>query len=228
MGCLQLRAHTPKDSAVTTLRPTFGDEGRSRDRPRTGRSGSRWALSEHVDHLCHNRVETRPPPRLCPSRPHLIPASCLTRFLPSTALMSQQPRVVYLEDLEKPAAAIKENVAVTADETDDETTVVQTETRAAAIADPKSASRKTQTGATKRQRSLLDMMPSAPSSSPTSRSTTTKIAKTDLPTLNSIPLSMSDFQNSLSDEAKRLLTLECESMGKSWLVLSVTLLVIGG
>ncbi len=117
---------------------------------------------------------------------------------------------------------------MTADETDDETTVVQTETRAAAIADPKSASRKTQTGATKRQRSLLDMMPSAPSSSPTSRSTTTKIAKTDLPTLNSIPLSMSDFQNSLSDEAKRLLTLECESMGKSWLVLSVTLLVIGG
>ncbi|KAI0787811.1 uracil-DNA glycosylase [Fomes fomentarius] len=62
-------------------------------------------------------------------------------------------------------------------------------------------------------------MPSAPSSSTTSRSTSTKIAKTDLPTLNSIPLSMSDFQNSLSDEAKRLLTLECESMGKSWLKL---------
>lgn len=38
--------------------------------------------------------------------------------------------------------------------------------------------------------------------------------------LNSIPFSLSSFIESLDDEQKRLLRLECEVMGKSWLVMS--------
>jgi uracil-DNA glycosylase len=37
-------------------------------------------------------------------------------------------------------------------------------------------------------------------------------------TLNSIPFSMSGFQNSLGEEHRNLLKLECEVMGKSWFV----------
>ncbi|KAH9856542.1 uracil-DNA glycosylase [Lenzites betulinus] len=39
------------------------------------------------------------------------------------------------------------------------------------------------------------------------------------PSLNSIPFSLSEFQNSLSAEEKELLALECQTMGKSWLKL---------
>lgn len=38
--------------------------------------------------------------------------------------------------------------------------------------------------------------------------------------LNSIPFSLSDFIDSLDEEQKRLLRLECEVMGKSWSALS--------
>ncbi|KAJ3567889.1 hypothetical protein NP233_g6074 [Leucocoprinus birnbaumii] len=37
--------------------------------------------------------------------------------------------------------------------------------------------------------------------------------------LNSIPFSLSEFKDSLNEEQKRLLQLECEAMGKSWLKL---------
>jgi uracil-DNA glycosylase len=37
-------------------------------------------------------------------------------------------------------------------------------------------------------------------------------------TLNSIPFSMSEFEASLSDEEKELLSLECATIGKSWCV----------
>ncbi|KAI9057215.1 uracil-DNA glycosylase [Trametes sanguinea] len=47
--------------------------------------------------------------------------------------------------------------------------------------------------------------------------TTTTTGITSTPSLNSIPFSMSEFQNSLSGEEKELLALECQTMGKSWL-----------
>jgi uracil-DNA glycosylase len=40
------------------------------------------------------------------------------------------------------------------------------------------------------------------------------------PRLNAIAFSLSSFQESLSDEQKSLLSLECEVMGKSWCVRS--------
>lgn len=41
-------------------------------------------------------------------------------------------------------------------------------------------------------------------------------AASGLVKLNSIPFSMAAYQESLSDDEKRLLQLECEVMGKSW------------
>ena len=122
--------------------------------------------------------------------------------------MDKTSAVVYLEDLEKPATASKENVVAvkttTTAITDDEPTTTQKTSVKAT---------KTATGATKRQRSLMDMFssPSAGSSTKTS-----KVAKTDTPALNAIPFSMSEYQSGMKDEEKNLLALECETMGKSW------------
>ncbi|KAI0749486.1 uracil-DNA glycosylase [Daedaleopsis nitida] len=60
----------------------------------------------------------------------------------------------------------------------------------------------------------MDMFSSTPSPSP---STSSKIAKTDTPILNSIPFSLSEYQKKFSEEEKQLLELECETMGRSWL-----------
>jgi uracil-DNA glycosylase len=88
----------------------------------------------------------------------------------------------------------------------------------------------------KRQRTLVDMFhssqgkiiePSAKkpklsasfssSSSKTTASTGTGSSKsTGLQKLNSIPFSLASFQESLKEEEKNLLKLECEVMGKSW------------
>jgi len=38
----------------------------------------------------------------------------------------------------------------------------------------------------------------------------------DQQALNSIPFSLSEYIDSLTDDQKRLLKLECETMGKSW------------
>jgi uracil-DNA glycosylase len=88
----------------------------------------------------------------------------------------------------------------------------------------------------KRQRTLVDMFsgsqgktsePSAKKlklSASFSSSSLTKTAgagagsskSTGVQRLNSIPFSLSSFQESLTDEEKDLLKLECEVMGKSW------------
>ena len=47
-------------------------------------------------------------------------------------------------------------------------------------------------------------------------STRLKASASGLVKLNSIPFSMTAYLESLSDEEKRLLQLECEVMGKSW------------
>ncbi|TBU49769.1 uracil-DNA glycosylase [Dichomitus squalens] len=57
------------------------------------------------------------------------------------------------------------------------------------------------------------------SSSSSSRGPALKKSKTDNPSLNSIPFSLKEYQDTLSEEEKSLLALECETMGKSWLKL---------
>lgn len=87
----------------------------------------------------------------------------------------------------------------------------------------------------KRQRTLLDMLGSGPSQRTGTISKKPKLTApssgdrpTDIGTqssgespsqqaLNSIPFSMSEFVDSLTEDQTRLLKLECETMGKSWL-----------
>ncbi|KAF5359422.1 hypothetical protein D9756_003307 [Leucocoprinus leucothites] len=55
--------------------------------------------------------------------------------------------------------------------------------------------------------------------SPSKKITVTAPKTSGILKLNSIPFSLSDFKESLNEEQKRLLQLECEAMGKSWLKL---------
>ena len=127
-------------------------------------------------------------------------------------------RVVYLEDLEtKPVngTATKENISVAVTEQiNDGTTVVEGDVSATVT------EKKTATGATKRQQlSIADMFTKKSSSSSSSSSRSgpvQKRARTDTPSLNSIPFSLKEYQDSLSDDERTLLTLECETLGKSW------------
>ncbi|KAH8100918.1 uracil-DNA glycosylase-like protein [Cristinia sonorae] len=90
------------------------------------------------------------------------------------------------------------------------------------------------TGSNKRQRTLVDMLTPAPagqtskklkldkggaSSSTTNGATTTSVtsAVSSSSALNSIPFSLSAYQETLSERERELLSLECETMGKSWL-----------
>ena len=128
-------------------------------------------------------------------------------------------RVVYLEDLEtKPSKsnATKENesVAVT-EQTTDSATVADANASTAVT------EKKTATGATKRQKAITDMFSkkSSSSSSSSSRSgSVQKKARTNTPSLNSIPFSLKEYQDLLSEEERTLLTLECETLGNSWSV----------
>lgn len=67
--------------------------------------------------------------------------------------------------------------------------------------------------------SLKSLKPSGESTSSIasdSSSRHNKASASGLVKLNSIPFSMTSYLESLSDEEKRLLQLECEVMGKSW------------
>jgi len=83
----------------------------------------------------------------------------------------------------------------------------------------------------KRQRTLAEMFSGAqsktsdkstslkslrPSNIASDTSNVTRSKASGLVKLNSIPFSMTAYLESLSDEEKRLLQLECEVMGKSW------------
>ena len=76
----------------------------------------------------------------------------------------------------------------------------------------------------KRQRTLADMFSSSQgkidgdSEPPVKKSKITVQGTASLSKLNSIPFSLSAFQESLSEQEKRLLALECDTMGKSWYV----------
>lgn len=86
----------------------------------------------------------------------------------------------------------------------------------------------------KRQRTLFDMLGSAPTQNTGTTSKKPKLTargagdkrtvvgvqssagSNDQQALNSIPFSLSEYIDSLTDDQKRLLKLECETMGKSW------------
>lgn len=90
------------------------------------------------------------------------------------------------------------------------------------------------TNALKRQRTLVDMFSAAPATQSSKKlkleksggsagsikasvttSSLSAVVSGSQP-LNSIPFSLSAYQESLSEEERQLLGLECESMGKSW------------
>ena len=69
----------------------------------------------------------------------------------------------------------------------------------------------------KRQRTLVDMFSgSSAKKTKTDGPSTAAVFKTQ--TLNSIPFNLNGFMNSLTEEQRDLLSLEIETMGKSWSV----------
>jgi hypothetical protein len=62
---------------------------------------------------------------------------------------------------------------------------------------------------------------SSTSTATAATTTVTTAKKAGLQRLNSIPFSLSGFVESLTDEQKRLLALECEVLGKSWQVATI-------
>ncbi|KAI6099685.1 uracil-DNA glycosylase-like protein [Pisolithus sp. B1] len=126
--------------------------------------------------------------------------------------MSEEKRVVYLEDVEN-----------------------TTSTNDSVPSAPASSTSVAASG--KRQRSLLDMLAGSQGSR-SDKNTGSAVKKQKLSSgkgvlkitasstsigqsvqrLNYIPFSLSEYTESLSEEHKRLLQLECECMGKSWFI----------
>lgn len=140
---------------------------------------------------------------------------------------SVSEKTVYLEDLE-----VKETKNVDdshEDENDKEkspTTVTETLVEVTeAVSKPVNM---------KRQRTLMEMVPAGSAKAKDTPNKKAKLTKTALQAsilndqdpvkaintgiqpLNSIPFSLQAFKDSLSEEEKNLLALECECMGKSW------------
>ena len=131
--------------------------------------------------------------------------------------MSLEKGLTYLEDVE-PAPKI---VAPTIEKTVPATTILNVNN--------------VQGASVKRQRSIVDMFPSKAALEPSSSkrqkkdsTASTGITKTvsGMAPLNSIPLNLDAFCASLTEEARELLRLEMETMGKSWYV--VTPLTLSG
>lgn len=141
--------------------------------------------------------------------------------------MSTKKRVVYLEDLEGPTAkAVATAVSKDTSEVQhpDGATSCNSETNLVG-----GGRKTTTTTAVKRQRTLMDMFSDgAPSNARAAKklkvaathttATSTASALTPQPSLNSISFSLSEFQAAMSDDERKLLTLECENLGKSWCV----------
>ena len=120
----------------------------------------------------------------------------------------------YMEDLESPSSQTKT--------TDDATTasIITTATVVTAKEPP----------AKKRQLNLTDMFSVTPGTKrqrTTSTGSASSAAGTSIPSgpprlinglrhFNSIPFNVEAYRSSLSEEEKKLLTLECETMGPSW------------
>lgn len=147
---------------------------------------------------------------------------------------SESP-LVYLEDLEKPSSQ-----ATAASTNDEKPSVIAASSDHDENAKAKPTPSTTSNG--KRQRTLFDMFGSTPSQGSEAPSKKPKVAATaasssrskpsaasataaqfpaggsssDQQALNSIPFSSSEYATSLTEDQKRLLKLECETMGKSW------------
>ncbi|KAF9818587.1 hypothetical protein IEO21_02692 [Rhodonia placenta] len=137
--------------------------------------------------------------------------------------MASTGRAVYLEDIDGPSKITADAVQKAPDVAESGATVALKVETKVTVAEEKAAKPTT----VKRQRTLMDMFSDpAPSTGPAAKkiklagSGTTASAGTALTSqaaLNSIPFSLSAFQEQLSDEERKLLALECETMGKSWL-----------
>jgi hypothetical protein len=127
-------------------------------------------------------------------------------------------RVVYLEDVQPKSQSRNSD-------TSSASSVVPT------TQVPKAAVTAVPTGGAKRQRTLMDMMGggsresgsdakkirlSAAASS--SAASSSKAKSFGLQKLSAIPFDLAAFQESLPEEQKALLRLECEAMGQSWYI----------
>lgn len=143
-------------------------------------------------------------------------------FLHLHLKMASTGRAVYLEDIDGPSKITADAVQKAPDVAESGATVALKVETKVTVAEEKAAKPTT----VKRQRTLMDMFSDpAPSTGPAAKkiklagSGTTASAGTALTSqaaLNSIPFSLSAFQEQLSDEERKLLALECETMGKSW------------
>jgi uracil-DNA glycosylase len=133
--------------------------------------------------------------------------------------------IVYLEDLEPPTSQ------ATVASTDEKSVAASSDRDENAKPNPALSTSST-TG--KRQRTLFDMLGSTPGQSSEKKTKKPKLAASGssdkntvvgtqqssggsgLQSLNSIPFSLNEYVASLTEDQKRLLKLECETMGKSW------------
>jgi uracil-DNA glycosylase len=180
-------------------------------------------MALHVSSRVRREFNGRSPRRLSVHN-HRIPDAF------STAIPLENC-IVYMEDLESPSSQVtvaskdeKLSTAAPSDPDHDESTNTK----------PKPAP-STSTTNGKRQRTLFDMLGSAPSQGSDTRSKKPKLTASSsgndklsaagtrssgqspgLQSLNSIPFSSTEYVASLTADQKRLLKLECETMGKSW------------
>jgi len=163
----------------------------------------------------------RPLPSHSPTRP------CIT-----VTSMPSESHVVYLEDLEPPSSS-----QATAASRDEKPTTITASSDHDEDAKPKPTPLTTSTSSGKRQRTLFDMLGSDPSKGSETPSKKPKLAAASgsrvkpsttgttqsfpggsagQQPLNSIPFSLTEYVASLTEDQKRLLKLECETMGMSW------------
>jgi uracil-DNA glycosylase len=141
--------------------------------------------------------------------------------------------LVYLEDLEQPSSQ-----AAAASTNEEKPSAIA----ASSDNDENAKTKPTPTSNGKRQRTLLDMFGSTPGQGPEAPSKKPKVAaaaassarhkpsatsatgaqfppgesSSGQQALNSIPFSLTEYTTSFTEDQKRLLKLECETMGKSW------------
>jgi hypothetical protein len=166
----------------------------------------------------------RTDPRRVPTRqsPDQVASACLVSFLLSQTVMADDQHVVYLEDVETTALSTPnaENVSVTPSASQNGSVKAAVKTTEA-------------TGVMKRQRTLMDMLSGPPNgnsaepaakklklaaSSSNSGSAKIAVGGVSVQRLNAIPFSLSQYTDSIPEDHRHLLKLECECMGKSWCV----------
>ena len=137
-------------------------------------------------------------------------------------------QVVYLEDIDKPSARSAKSAGDPDANPSSQTSVGCTDDKLASGSGAVNGKAATTNGL-KRQRTLVDMFPAAPSGqgskklklennggSSGSIKAFATTAASGSQSLNSIPFSLSSYQESLAEQERQLLGLECETLGKSW------------